>query len=793
MITKVRLKNWRSHADSTLEFTPGTNALIGIMGSGKSSIMDAICFALFGTFPNLQAKKLKLDDIIMKKPTERTEAEVEVDVQLDGILYTIKRIIEKGKGTTFSEIRANGTVLESPSSSRVSETVEKSLKVNYELFSKAIYSEQNALDYFLTIPRGQRMKRIDELLMIDKFEKARTNVVSLINRMADRRSAKQSVIDQTDVNKIEDALKQLRGSYIETAQEINELRERTAKVSEEKKMLQGELEGLWKIKEEFEFLKRDEKGIESSIDIVSKSLASLEQAIKGKTREELEKSLTETEVKIFEIEKQLKEKKNELDTANTAISEKKSNASSLKKEIELLEKEYERKATKKKEYEHLLSTISTLGIGLDVEKQLNEKKNLLGQLTEDATKIYAKISDLNEFISHLHSPETKCPICDTTLNEERKKLLIVQKQGQIIQLQEVFKSVKAKKEMADDEINKTNEILEKTRILAPEIKDIDSLRKDLEVLKKSFVEATSEVINVENSLTNTRREVDKLEEHLKESERLDRELEDSLKKFKEYEEKKFECEQLLHEREHVEMRLHEKEEKISGKDLIAIDSQLKGVVAEEREYEVRISTNEKLLKEKQQRIAEQEEKLKEAEQQKEEVQKLEQMIKNLKIFSQALEHTQIELRQEFIVAVNYTMNQLWSTLYPYHDFSGVRLQVEEGDYILQLQEKRGSWINVEGTASGGERSIAALALRVAFSLVLAPQMRMLILDEPTANLDANAIEVLGTALRERISDIVDQTFLITHDEKLENAVTGSLYRLEREKEKDGVTKVITVG
>src|SRR3989344_1111203 len=121
MITKVKLKNWRSHADSTLEFTPGTNALIGIMGSGKSSIMDAICFALFGTFPNLQSKKLKLDDVIMKKPSERSEAEVEVKIHLDGKTYSIKRIIERGKGTTFSEIRSDGVVIESPSSSRVSE------------------------------------------------------------------------------------------------------------------------------------------------------------------------------------------------------------------------------------------------------------------------------------------------------------------------------------------------------------------------------------------------------------------------------------------------------------------------------------------------------------------------------------------------------------------------------------------------------------------------------------------------------------------------------------------------
>src|SRR3989338_6570015 len=156
MITNVKLKNWRSHLDSEFNFSSGTNALLGSMGSGKSSTMDAICFALFGTFPNLQSKKLKLDDVIMKKPSEKNVAEVEVVLDLNGTKYTIKRSIERGKGTMFSEISAGGNVLESPNSSRVSEAVEKNLKVNYELFSKAIYSEQNALDYFLTIPRGQR-------------------------------------------------------------------------------------------------------------------------------------------------------------------------------------------------------------------------------------------------------------------------------------------------------------------------------------------------------------------------------------------------------------------------------------------------------------------------------------------------------------------------------------------------------------------------------------------------------------------------------------------------------------
>src|SRR5271157_1810109 len=125
MITDVKLKNWRSHLDSEFKFSSGTNALLGSMGSGKSSTMDAICFAFFGTFPNLQTKKLKLDDIIMKKPSEKSEAEVEVDFNLGDVNYSVKRVIEKGKGTTYSEIRENGKLLEAPNTLRVTEIIEE--------------------------------------------------------------------------------------------------------------------------------------------------------------------------------------------------------------------------------------------------------------------------------------------------------------------------------------------------------------------------------------------------------------------------------------------------------------------------------------------------------------------------------------------------------------------------------------------------------------------------------------------------------------------------------------------
>ena len=48
MITSVKLDNFLSHKDTELTFDNGVTVFIGGNGAGKSSIIDAMTFALFG-------------------------------------------------------------------------------------------------------------------------------------------------------------------------------------------------------------------------------------------------------------------------------------------------------------------------------------------------------------------------------------------------------------------------------------------------------------------------------------------------------------------------------------------------------------------------------------------------------------------------------------------------------------------------------------------------------------------------------------------------------------------------
>jgi len=786
MITKVRLKNWRSHEDSELNFSSGTNALIGIMGSGKSSVMDAMCFAFFGTFPTLQSKKLKLEDILMKKPVEKDKGEVEVIFELNGSIYSLRRVIEKGRGTSYCELKENGRLIESPNSQRVTESVEKILRVNYELFSKAIYAEQNALDYFLTIPKGQRMKRIDELLMIDKFEKARAGAVSLANRLSDRKADRESAIEFADTESLRKNISELRDGMKKLLTERAELATNLEKIAAERGRLEKEVSGMKNIKENLEILRREQSGIESSIEETNKFLENLDRALKGKNREELQNNFAAMKQRLAELDKKLKESRMSYEKVFSLITDSKAKLDYLKSDrIEKIEREIEEKMRMQNELEQMKALI-----GGDIAKNVNEKRALYESMIERQQEIRVKIKNLIDVVQQLSSLGGVCPICDSKLTEEKKKFLVKQKQLQASALKAMLEDVTAQRESSEKQMRRIEEDSKVIERMTIDVGDFENAKRELEEAKRVYSEMNDAARVYETQLEKIKSELEEIEREKDGADAAKREYEILMMQIEDHDVRKKRLEELIGSKEEIERKIKFVEMKIFGKNIEEVENTLRKMIADEREMETRILSSAQLAQEKEGRIREYEMKLNDVLRQREEVKKLELLVKEMKIFAKALEHTQVELRREFVEAVNYSMSKLWTTLYPYDDFVGIKLSVDEGDYVLQLCERSGRWVNVEGVASGGERSIACLALRIAFSLVLAPQLRTLILDEPTANLDAAAIDMLAKTLRERIYEFVDQCFIITHQPELEEAVTGRAYRLERDKKKDETTKVI---
>jgi len=71
--------------------------------------------------------------------------------------------------------------------------------------------------------------------------------------------------------------------------------------------------------------------------------------------------------------------------------------------------------------------------------------------------------------------------------------------------------------------------------------------------------------------------------------------------------------------------------------------------------------------------------------------------------------------------------------------------------------------------------------------VLAQNLSWLILDEPTHNLDTNAVEVMSEIMKEHLPQLVEQIFIITHDKEMERAASSTIHVLERDKGEESYT------
>ena len=680
MITHLALQNWRSHENSEFKFGKGTNVLVGQMGSGKSAAINGICFGLFGSFPDLQQRKLKLDNVIMNKPKEKSNALVEVEFSVDGKSYAVKRHLQRGKGTTKSELYENNTLLEGPNSQRVTDRICEILKINYDLFSRAVYSEQNNIGYFLEIPKGKRREKIDELLRIGKFENARRNLGTVINRLKDRKNEREKFcFDKEEVKHISD----LRKEIDEKKKAVDEKQKQIAVVKGQK-------------------------------DSVEKEYKTLSGKI-GKEKDEIRN----TEGKI----------------------------NSLKQEKERINGILERSNTLFQENMRKMEELKTVDIDADkrLKRQIDETNTEINRFTERKGSIASCINEIDDNLGRLGGD--KCPVCDSELSDKKISEIKDKKEHDKTKHSEQLKEIESKvKSMRES-------LVEKEKLFST----ISSKIEEKKILNKNIVDLEKEIKKVSQEREQVTKEMDQ------EMKKFDkRSVEETLKMIK--------------EKEKQEKELYGKLKDLEK----SVDLGLQG-----------INSLNTLIDEKKKRLDELEKVKDEIEKSKKEVAYLGETVNAFQIFQKTLQEAQTTLRHDFTDNVNVALVDVWRKIYPYQDYTDLRLGIDDsGDYILQLKPRAGEWTNVEGITSGGERSTACLVLRVALSLVLTQNLSWLVLDEPTHNLDKNAIRDLAKTLKDYLPQVVEQIFIITHEEELESAASGFLYRLQRKKEEDEPTRVV---
>jgi DNA repair exonuclease SbcCD ATPase subunit len=161
---KIKWCNFLSTGAASIEVdlcTYGSTLIMGSNGSGKSQILDAITFALFGK-PFRDVNKPQLVNSINRK-----NCLVELEFEANGSVYVIKRGIKPN----IFDILCNGELLTQDAALKDYQAVleQQLIKMNYKTFTQVVILGSATFVPFMQLTANQRREVIEDILDIKVF------------------------------------------------------------------------------------------------------------------------------------------------------------------------------------------------------------------------------------------------------------------------------------------------------------------------------------------------------------------------------------------------------------------------------------------------------------------------------------------------------------------------------------------------------------------------------------------------------------------------------------------------
>ena len=155
--------NFRQHADSVLTFDRGITGVIGPNGSGKTTILEAIAWALYG---NAAARGTR-ETIRFNRAGPRAQVRVELDFELGGHRYRIDR------GLTSAELYLDGSSVPIANTiTGVTELLHRRLGMTRSEFFNTYFTGQKELNVMAAMKPSERGQFLSRVLGYEKLRSA---------------------------------------------------------------------------------------------------------------------------------------------------------------------------------------------------------------------------------------------------------------------------------------------------------------------------------------------------------------------------------------------------------------------------------------------------------------------------------------------------------------------------------------------------------------------------------------------------------------------------------------------
>lgn len=468
ILVNLSVSGFLSYLDPIdLDFSTFDLACIsGANGSGKSSLLDAITWSLFG-----QARR-RDDELINSRAKG---AQVTLDFAYEDNVFRVQRSKMRGKSTTLDFFVQNDEgewrTLSERTLRETEERIRQTLRMDYETFTNASFFLQGKADQFAQQRPGDRKRILGNILGLEVWETYR-------GRTAERRKKREIELAGTDsrLEEIDSELQQEneRRERLKTLQEdlgklvelrktkeqsLESMRQLIASIEEQNRLVQLLADQLKaatqrrdQIKESLQVRKEDSDNCKQKI----KQAAEIEAAYEHwqKLRKDLEdweviaSNFREFESQRSEPLMMIETKRSRLEQERITLQEQQKQSSILKEQIPDLVSQLNAAN------EAVAETTRKLEKRSSLEKELRSMQERYAQANAENKRLKDEMTELKSRIDQLSKTSgVECPLCGQPLNQDERENLIndLEKEGtelgdQYRRNQEFFRQVEERRE-----------------------------------------------------------------------------------------------------------------------------------------------------------------------------------------------------------------------------------------------------------------------------------------------------------------------------------------------------------
>jgi exonuclease SbcC len=432
----LRISGFLSYRDTVeLDFNKFDLACIsGHNGAGKSSLLDAITWTLFGEARGKSAEVINIH-------AEVKAAEVAMTFEHEGNTYRVQRTLPRGKTTVLEFQIQDGTAWKPLSEKTTRETqtrIEQTLRLDYETFVNASFFLQGRADQFTQQNATKRKEVLANILGLEVWEeyKARTaekrkRIETEVETIDGRMAEIDSELSEEEARTIRLGELQRTLNHLSAAREAHEsvlqnIKRNAVLLEEQRKLTAALAAGIERTRTALASLEArladKESDRASYADLVNRS-KEIESAHKAwqKARKDLE-ALDKVAAEFHEhqteratLQEQIAVEKARLDEERRGLAVEAEEIEKQRLETGDLESVVEGKRSL------LLETEKKLANREELERQRNSARETQAELKAENDALKLQMDELKARIERLESADgATCPLCDQDLTEEHR-------------------------------------------------------------------------------------------------------------------------------------------------------------------------------------------------------------------------------------------------------------------------------------------------------------------------------------------------------------------------------------